>query len=139
MAFFRSLVVIGFVTASVSVAAHHSFALFEMDKNVEFEGVISEWKWQNPHVRFIVDIAKAPGVDVQTVGRLEGQGGSINVMATAGLTRTSFKIGDPVRVVGYPMKDGSKVVTLFSAIRPDGTRLYYYFARRKDDVKKTSG
>src|SRR4029453_7611102 len=59
------LAVIGLVLASVSVAAHHSFAMFDMDKNVEYQGVISEWKWQNPHVHFIVDIAKAPGVDPQ--------------------------------------------------------------------------
>src|SRR6185436_17242424 len=63
------LAVIGLALASMSVAAHHSFAMFEMDKDVEYQGVISEWKWQNPHVHFIVDIGKAPGVDPQMVGR----------------------------------------------------------------------
>ena len=50
------LAVLGLALASVSVAAHHSFAMFEMDKNVEYQGVVSEWKWQNPHVHFTVDI-----------------------------------------------------------------------------------
>jgi len=36
------LAVLGLALASVSVAAHHPFAMFEMDKNVEYQGVISE-------------------------------------------------------------------------------------------------
>jgi len=39
-------------------------------------------------------------------------------------------------LVGHPMKDGSKGISLFYAIRPDGTRLYHDIARPKDDVKK---
>jgi len=133
------LAVIGLALASVSVAAHHSFAMFEMDKNVEYKGVISEWKWQNPHVHFIIDIANAPGVDPQMVGRWDVEGGSINIMSRQGWTRTSYKVGDPIRLVGHPMKDGSKGISLFYAIRPDGTRLYHDIARPTDDVKKTSG
>src|SRR4026208_2184158 len=82
--------------ASVAVAAHHSFAMFEMDKNVDYQGVVSEWKWQNPHVHFTVDIAKAPGVDPPTVGRWDVEGGSINIMSRQGWTRTSYKVGDSI-------------------------------------------
>ena len=131
--------VAGLALASVSIAAHHSFAMFEMDKTVEYQGVVSEWKWQNPHVHFTVDIANTPGVDPQTVGRWDVEGGSINIMSRQGWTRTSYKVGDPIRLVGHPMKDGSKGISLFYAIRPDGTRLYHDIARPKDDVKKTSG
>jgi hypothetical protein len=133
------LAVIALGLASVPVAAHHSFAMFEMEKNVEYQGVVSEWKWQNPHVHFVVDIANAKGVDPQTVGRWDVEGGSVNIMSRQGWTRTSYKVGDTVRLVGHPMKDGSKGISLFYAIRPDGTRLYHDIARPKDDVKKTSG
>ena len=54
-------------------------------------------------------------------------------------TRARQLVGDPIRLVGHPMKDGSKGISLFYAIRPDGTRLYHDIARPKDDVKKTSG
>jgi len=133
------LAVVGLALASVSVAAHHSFAMFDMDKNVEYQGVVSEWKWQNPHVHFTVDIKPAPGIDPQTVGRWDVEGGSVNIMSRQGWTRTSYKVGDPIRLVGHPMKDGSKGISLFYSIRPDGTRLYHDIARPKDDVKKTSG
>ena len=128
--------VVAFALASVSLAAHHSFAMFEMDKDVEYQGTISEWKWQNPHVHFVVDIEPAPGVDPSKVGRWDVEGGSINIMTRQGWTRASYKAGDPIRLVGHPMKDGSKGISLFYAIRPDGTRLYHDIARPKDDVKK---
>ena len=128
--------VVGVALASVSLAAHHSFAMFQMDKNIEYQGIISEWKWQNPHVHFVVDIKQAPGVDPGTVGRWDVEGGSINIMTRQGWTRASYKAGDPIKLVGHLMKDGSKGISLFYAIRPDGTRLYHDIARPKDDVKK---
>jgi hypothetical protein len=130
------LVLVGAALASISLAAHHSFAMFEMDKDVKYSGVVTDWKWQNPHVHFIIDIAQGPGVDAKQVGRWDVEGGSINIMTRQGWTRASYKVGDPIRIVGHPMKDGSKGISLFYAIRPDGTRLYHDIARPKDDVKK---
>jgi uncharacterized protein DUF6152 len=130
------LAIVGLVLASVSLSAHHSFAMFEMDKDVEYRGIVREWEWQNPHVHFIVDVTKQPGVDPRTVGGWDVEGGSVNIMARQGWTRASYKAGDPIRLVGHPMKDGSKGISLFYAIRADGTRLYHDIARPKDDVKK---
>ena len=130
------LAIVGLALASVSLAAHHSFAMFQMDKDVEYRGVVREWKWQNPHVHFTLDVTKQPGVDPLTVGLWDVEGGSVNIMTRQGWTRASYKAGDPIRLVGHPMKDGSKGISLFYAIRPDGTRLYHDIARPKDDVKK---
>ena len=130
------LAIAGFALASASLAAHHSFAMFEMDKDVEYRGVVREWKWQNPHVHFTLDVTRRPGVDPLTVGLWDVEGGSVNIMTRQGWTRASYKAGDPIRLVGHPMKDGSKGISLFYAIRPDGTRLYHDIARPKDDVKK---
>jgi hypothetical protein len=128
--------IVALAIASKPVAAHHSFAMFDMEKNVEYRGIVSEWKWQNPHVHFTVDIKSAAGVDPKMVGRWDVEGGSINIMTRQGWTRASYKVGDAIRLVGHPMKDGSKGVSLFYAIRPDGTRLYHDIARPKDDVKR---
>ena len=130
------LAIVALTLASVSLSAHHSFAMFQMDKDVEYSGIVREWKWQNPHVHFTVDVTKQPGVDPKNVGLWDVEGGSVNIMARQGWTRASYKAGDPIRLVGHPMKDGSKGISLFYAIRPDGTRLYHDIARPKDDVKK---
>jgi len=128
--------ILALVLASVSLSAHHSFAMFEMDKDVEYRGIVREWRWQNPHVHFTVDVTKQPGVDPKNIGLWDVEGGSVNIMARQGWTRASYKAGDAIRLVGHPMKDGSKGISLFYAIRPDGTRLYHDIARPKDDVKK---
>ena len=130
------LVIVSVALTSISVAAHHSFAMFDMEKNVEYKGFITEWKWQNPHVHFNVLVKSGAGVEPATVGTWDVEGGSINIMSRQGWTRASYKIRDPIRLVGHPMKDGSKGISLFYAIRPDGSRLYHDIARPKDDVKK---
>ena len=131
-----ALAIVGLALASVSVSAHHSFAMFQMDKDIEYRGIVREWKWQNPHVHFTLDVTKQTAGDPQSIGLWDVEGGSVNIMARQGWTRASYKAGDPIRLVGHPMKDGSKGISLFYAIRPDGTRLYHDIARPKDDVKK---
>src|SRR4051812_48273826 len=125
------VLVLGLAVAltSKSVSAHHSFAMFDMDKNVEYSGVVSEWKWQNPHVHFNVVVKNGPS---ETLGTWDVEGGSINIMSRQGWTRASYKVGDLVKLVGHPMKDGSKGISLFYAIKPDGTRLYHDIARPED-------
>jgi hypothetical protein len=81
-------------------------------------------------------VKSATNGDPQTVGTWDVEGGSVNIMTRQGWTRASYKVGDPITVVGHPMKDGSKGISLFYAIRPDGTRLYHDIARPKDDITK---
>ena len=132
-----SLVVIGLALATTaSLSAHHSFSMFHMDKDVVYSGVVTEWKWQNPHVHFNMLVKPGPGVPPETVGTWDVEGGSINIMGRQGWTRASYKAGDPVKLVGHPMKDGAKGISLYYAIRPDGTRLYHDIARPADDTKK---
>src|SRR3954469_4497570 len=99
------LVIVAFTLASVSLLAHHSFAMFEMDKDVEYRGVVREWKGENPHVHFILDVTKQPGVDPPIVGLWDVEGGSVNIMTLQGWTRATYKAGDPIKLVGHPMKD----------------------------------
>jgi hypothetical protein len=131
-ALFAALAVIASVGGPVG--AHHSFSMFEMDKDVTYKGVVTEYKWVNPHVHITVDIKAGPSVDSATVGTWDVEGGSTNIMGRQGWTRATFKPGDSITLVGHPMKDGSKGVSLFYAIKPDGTRMYHDIARPKDEA-----
>ena len=103
--------------------AHHSRAMFDMTKNVSYQGVVKEYRWENPHSHIVVMVA-AGAKDPSTVGVWDIEASSINLMVSQGWTRTTYKPGDPITVVGHPMKDGSKGALLFYAVKPDGTRLY---------------
>jgi hypothetical protein len=121
---------IGLVLAGVSVPmfAHHSFGMFDLQKNMEFDGVVQEYNWENPHTHIIVKVA--PGAkDPSTVGTWDIEGGAVNIMARQGWTRATFKAGDKCAIVAHPMKDGTKGASLFFAIMPDGTKLYHDIAR----------
>ena len=116
--------------------AHHSFSMFDMERNVTYTGVVVDYRWINPHVHVTVDIKPAPGVEQATVGTWDVEGGSTNIMARQGWTRATLKPGDPITLVGHPMKDGSKGISLFYMIKPDGKRMYHDIARPKDEPAK---
>jgi hypothetical protein len=113
--------------------AHHSFAMFDMEKDVTYKGVVTEYKWVSPHVHLTVEIKPGPGIDPATVGIWDVEGGSTNIMGRQGWTRATYKPGDPITLVGHPMKDGSKGISLFYAIQSDGKRLYHDIARPKGE------
>jgi len=121
----------GLLACATAAYAHHSFAMFEMSKNVTYEGVVLEYNWENPHTHIIIKVPA--GHDKETVGTWDVEGGAVNIMAKQGWNRATFKPGDPIKVVGHPMKDGSKGVSLFYVIMPDGKRLYHDIARPNAD------
>jgi hypothetical protein len=118
------------------VTAHHSFAMFDMDKDLTLVGTITEVKWQNPHTHFRIRVGKVRDVDPATIGEWDVEGAAIAIMGRQGWTKTTLKVGDQAAIVGHPLKSGEKGVSLFYLIRPDGSRLYQDIARPRDDPKK---
>lgn len=104
--------------------AHHSYAMFDADKTYSWTGVVTEYKWTNPHIHVVVTV---PGStpDKKLVGTWDFEGASPNIMARQGWSKARFKAGDKITVVGHPMKDGSKGGSLFYAVGSDGKKLYY--------------
>lgn len=123
-----------FVVASVCVAptgyAHHSFAYFDLDKDVAYDGFIADYQWENPHVHIIIKVPPS-AADQGTVGTWDIEGGSVSIMSRQGWKKSLFKPGDHITIVAHPMKDGSKGASLFYVVLPDGTRLYHDIARPK--------
>jgi hypothetical protein len=125
-------------TAAIPVLAHHSFAMFELTKDVTYEGTVMEYRWENPHTHIIVKV-DAGAADPSTVGTWDIEGGATNIMGRQGWTRATFKVGDHIKVVAHPMKDGAvKGASLFYAVMPDGKRLYHDIARPKTESASTN-
>ena len=113
----RFALIAAMITAVMAPAGfgHHSFAMFELTKDVTYEGTMVEYRWENPHTHFIV---KVEGTDPATAGTWDVEGGSTNIMGRQGWTRATLKPGDRVKLVAHPMKDGSKGASLFYAVMP---------------------
>lgn len=114
-----------------SLAAHHSFAMFEMDKDVPYTGTITEVKWQNPHIHFMIRVDPGPGVDKGMEGSWNVEAAAIAIMSRQGWTKTTLKVGDKTTLVGHPLRSGEKGLSLFYMVRPDGSHLYTDIARPK--------
>ena len=131
------IVALGVLVAALPALAHHSFAMFDFRQNVTYEGIVVEYRWENPHTHVIVKVD--PGAaDPSTVGTWDLEGGATNIMGRQGWSRITFKPGDHVKIVAHPMKDGSKGASLFYAIMPDGKRLYHDIARPKAEGESAS-
>ena len=108
--------------------------MFDMRKNVTLRGVVEEYRWQNPHSHIVVRVG-AGAADRSTVGTWTVEASAIGVMTSSGWSPMTFAFGDPITVVAHPNKAGSKLVLLFYATKPDGTRLYRA-AHRYDGEKE---
>jgi hypothetical protein len=96
--------------------AHHSFAMFDFQKEVTLEGTVKRFQWVNPHVF----------IDVQTSGGSGAAIWSVELSSPSHLVRngwkpSSLRAGDPIRIVIHPLRDGQRGGTYISATRADGT------------------
>ncbi|HEY5617345.1 MAG TPA: DUF6152 family protein [Vicinamibacterales bacterium] len=100
------------------VSAHHSRAGYDSakDKLTTVNGVISEVLWRNPHVYIIWDVKDDKG----TVVHWTGEFSSPATMISEGLSRTTFKAGDPLAITFMPAKAGTPQGLVIKVVRPDG-------------------
>ena len=108
------------VCVAAPALAHHSFAMFDRNKDMTISGVVKEFEWTNPHVWIHLTVQD------QTSGRpvewsFEMQ--AINANAALGWRADSVKPGDKVSVDFHPLKDGSRGGQLVAATLADGKRL----------------
>ncbi len=108
------------LVAAGSAAAHHSTAMFDMNKNVVLQGTIKEFQWTNPHTWIVFDVPNASG-GVDEYG-IEGM--SPNYLVRAGWDKHTLSSGEKVELTIHPLKDGRKGGFDVSVKKPDGTLMW---------------
>jgi len=99
---FGGLVIAGLVIGGSALAAHHSFAVFDMTQEKTITGVVSRFDWTNPHTFIWVDVVNDKGV-TETWG-IEGM--SPNYLGRRGWSKNSVKPGDKITLSVHPLKEG---------------------------------
>jgi hypothetical protein len=116
----RLLVWLGLLPAFA--AAHHSVgAWFVRGGFQEIEGVITEVRWQNPHILFFMRAPNSDGEDV----RWEIETFSIAGVQRWGITADLLRVGDRVRVSGWPSKRGLDNIFARNVLLSSGTELTF--------------
>jgi hypothetical protein len=95
--------VLSLVVAATPALAHHSFAMFDREHPMPIEGVVKDFQWTNPHVWIQVMAPDAKGVSQEWGVECT----SVNFMRRQGWASQSLKPGDRVKLVIFPLKDGS--------------------------------
>jgi hypothetical protein len=97
-----ALFVVGLLSISSPILAHHGAASFDNSRTVKVEGTVTDFIWTNPHVYLKID-AKDEHDNIQH-WVLEAQ--SVVNQANAGWTKNMFKPGDLVSIDATPAKGG---------------------------------
>jgi uncharacterized protein DUF6152 len=108
------------VIAGSAASAHHSTAMFDMEKSVTLNGTIKEFQWTNPHTWIVFEVPNASG-GTDEYG-IEGM--SPNYLARTGWDKHTLTSGDKVELTIHPLRDGRKGGFDVSVKKPDGTLLY---------------
>ncbi|MGC4029499.1 MAG: DUF6152 family protein [Steroidobacteraceae bacterium] len=102
---------------AVPVAAHHSFSMFDMKKEMTLTGEVKEFQWTNPHIWVQL---MAPGADGKVV-EWSIEGNSPSTLSRTGWSKRSVAPGDKVSIVIHPLRDGQNGGSLVKIVREDGT------------------
>jgi hypothetical protein len=85
-------------------AAHHSFAMFDMQKEVKLQGTVKSYQWTNPHVWIQLLVKDASGKEVEWAIECNG----ISGMVRTGWTRNTVHVGDTMDVIIHPLKTSTE-------------------------------
>ena len=104
-----------FALAPVCLYAHHSVrGTFDADTVVEKAGVVTEVRWQNPHVRFTV------AVDGEGDELWEIETTSLSTLRRRKLNADFLSPGDEVRIAGSPAINGARGLYARNILLPSG-------------------
>lgn len=111
-------VALALALASSAALAHHSFAAhYDSSKPITKKGVVTEFRFTNPHGILMLDVTNEAGkVEHWTVETTAPV-----FMRRFGWTKDLVKPGDQVVVDGWASRDGSHLMRIRSVKRPDGT------------------
>lgn len=105
------------VAATTPALAHHSAAMFDMDKTVSLSGVVKDFQYTNPHSWLIVMVKGADGKDVEWSFEAEGP----STLLRSGIKKSSLPAGEKITMRTHPMKDGRPAGLWIDLTKGDGS------------------
>jgi len=108
-----------FLCAAAQSFAHHSFAMFDRNKEVTLEGTVKEFHYTNPHSWLHINVTDAQGKVTEWSFEMEGP----STLMRAGIRKGSLPPGEKVTIKAWPMKDGRPAGAVVLITKGDGTVL----------------
>ena len=112
-----SLLALLAAAAPTAALAHHSRAAFQLDKTVQFVGVMTEVSWTNPHLYFKAQVTNDEGGLEEWIF----EGSNVSSSLRRGWQKDSVQVGDHVVIEAYPNKDKSVRYALMDRVTLTGS------------------
>ena len=96
--------------------AHHSFAMFDRQKETVLKGTVKTFQWTNPHSFIELEVVDPQGA----IASYSIEMNSPNNLNRQGWKSTSLKPGDKVAVTMNPLRDGTRGGLFVNVQLPDG-------------------
>jgi hypothetical protein len=107
------------VLLTVPAYGHHSFAPYEPTRQIKFSGVVTEFKWRNPHVYIEMDVAdKSSGKPHHWLIECANPG----ILNRVGWKHNMIKAGDAITVIASPLRNGDPAALLKQITLADGRK-----------------
>lgn len=95
------VIVAAAMLSAVPAAAHHSFGgTYRVDRQITITGKIVQLTLRSPHSFVYVEVQEADG----SAARWTIEGASARQFAQQGFDKDTFKVGDPVEILGNPSR-----------------------------------
>ena len=88
---------------SLPAAAHHSYAMFDVEKKISVEGTVKQFAWTNPHSWIRLEVMDKNGKAQEWPVEL----GSLTILVGLGWNPHTLQPGDKIRITVHPMKSGA--------------------------------
>ena len=112
-------VLVGVLTVSGAVFAHHGNASYDYEKTITLKGTVTQWLWANPHCLLKFDVKDDKGEVQHWVTEASGPVDMLRI----GWSSTALKSGDEITIDLMPSKNGTPVGRIRQVKLNDGTVL----------------
>jgi hypothetical protein len=103
---------------AVPALSHHGSSEYDRDTVVSYDGIITEFRWTNPHSLTVLETHTASGEPVT----LEIEGGGPSLLRNVGVTANSLAPGDRVTAVVSPSRHRPRLAAFgYRFIKSDGS------------------
>jgi len=119
MTFRRAALLAAAFVLSTQAFAHHSFAMFDRNKEVTIKGTVKAFNYTNPHSWLDILVTDEKGGTKEWSFEMEGP----SSLMRSGIKPGSLKPGEKITVKAWPLRDGRPAGAAISITKEDGTVL----------------
>ena len=109
-------VLLALSVGAATLAAHHSFAMFDTSNRVTLTGGVTKFQWTNPHAYIEIDVPDGANPPKHWTVEL----GSPSILMQAGWKFSDVKPNQTVTVVLNPLRNGDPAGLLVQITLADG-------------------